>query len=635
MKKIVLMITLCLTLFAKDIVVFENEYNVLPLEKKVEKIIVGSKEIVNVSVLNENQSSNTLLKLFGKKSGNTSILIFYNDKSIENHHVYVNQNLGYVQKMINVLEPKVFLSRVGDASTVISGEFSDPHQKKRVYSVLENAGVDIKKLMDITRSKKVNKMIRTKLYLVEINNQKAEELGGVTGLGFFNKHTDIKLNANAATGVTFSGFLLDNFGEFSMQTGNSVVGTLNFLQDKGIAKILDDTVLLTTEDKNASFRVGGEVYIPTGIRENGVGFPTIELEEKEYGLSLVLTTYFMEKDNFMHMDIDIKDSAFDNTASHNVQLGEFTTVPSFVSKNIKTDIVAQSGQVIALGGRLHKEEYNQEQKIPLLGDIPLLGELFKRKVSGSKENDLLFFLVPEIVDANKKVLFSKECSVSVASASLKNNLLAVVLGSNELVLIDINDGKEMMHLKQDNVYVLDSRIASPYFLGDLIVFPTLDGKLVIVDEQTKKPIRDVVVSNEKFFGNIIYLQVLGDRLVAATKSKVVSISPKSINFLETDVKDVIVLENRIFVFTKDGRVILADADLKKLKERKFPFATFAGTIYGDFVYMIEKGGYVIATDLDLISTNVYKLPDEIESHVFTTGDALYYKNHFFKLNRKK
>lgn len=403
MKKIVLMITLCLTLFAKDIVVFENEYNVLPLEKKVEKIIVGSKEIVNVSVLNENQSSNTLLKLFGKKSGNTSILIFYNDKSIENHHVYVNQNLGYVQKMINVLEPKVFLSRVGDASTVISGEFSDPHQKKRVYSVLENAGVDIKKLMDITRTKKVNKMIRTKLYLVEINNQKAEELGGVTGLGFFNKHTDIKLNANAATGVTFSGFLLDNFGEFSMQTGNSVVGTLNFLQDKGIAKILDDTVLLTTEDKNASFRVGGEVYIPTGIRENGVGFPTIELEEKEYGLSLVLTTYFMEKDNFMHMDIDIKDSAFDNTASHNVQLGEFTTVPSFVSKNIKTDIVAQSGQVIALGGRLHKEEYNQEQKIPLLGDIPLLGELFKRKVSGSKENDLLFFLVPEIVDANKNI----------------------------------------------------------------------------------------------------------------------------------------------------------------------------------------------------------------------------------------
>ncbi|MBN1838494.1 MAG: PQQ-binding-like beta-propeller repeat protein [Campylobacterales bacterium] len=257
-----------------------------------------------------------------------------------------------------------------------------------------------------------------------------------------------------------------------------------------------------------------------------------------------------------------------------------------------------------------------------------LGENNGRYVASSQCGALV------VLDANQKTLFKKECDVSVASAALNGNLLALVLGSNELVLIDINDGRELMHLSQDNVYALDSRIAAPYFLGDLIIFPTLDGKLIIVDAQTKKPIRDVVVSNEKFFGNIIYLQVLGDRLVAATKSKVVSISPKSIHFLETDVRDVIVLKNRIFVFTKDGKVILTDADLNVLKDRKFTFATFAGTIYGNFIYMIEKGGYVIATDIDLISTNVYKLPDEIESNVFTTEDTLYYKNHFFKLNRK-
>ena len=329
--------------------------------------------------------------------------------------------------------------------------------------MLENAGIDTKKLMDITHTKKVNKMIRTKLYLVEINNQRAEELGGVTGLRFFDKHKDITLNANMATSVTFSGFLLDNLGDFSVKTGSSIVGTLNFLQDKGIAKILDDTVLLTTEDKNASFRVGGEVYIPTGIRENGVGFPTIELEEKEYGLSLVLTTYFMEKDNFMHMDIDIKDSAFDNTASHNVQLGEFTTVPSFVSKNIKTDIVAQSGQIIALGGRLHKEEYNQEQKIPLLGDIPLLGELFKRKVSGSKENDLLFFLVPEIVDANENINDThfyrdfknssnllRENILDINVSKAKNDIQSEIITKEQSILLEpkMNFAQEKEYEKQ-------------------------------------------------------------------------------------------------------------------------------------------------------------------------------------------
>jgi hypothetical protein len=296
------------------------------------------------------------------------------------------------------------------------------------------------------------------------------------------------------------------------------------------------------------------------------------------------------------------------------------SLPGSIVDSVRSGATLSNGQVINQKGL---------SNVKLPEGFTYLGEDNGRYVAASKCGAL------KIVDANQKVLFSKECSVSVASAALKGNMLALVLGSNELVLMDIVNGQEMMHVKHDNVYVLDSRIASPYFLGDLVVFPTLDGKLFIVDEQTKKPIRDIVVSNDKFFGNIIYLQVLGDRLVAATKSKVVSISPKSINFLEKEVKDVIVLENRIFVFTKDGQVILTDADLKVLKERKFPFATFSGTIHGAYIYMIEKGGYLIASDLELVSTNIYKLPDEIETHMFTTGDTFYYKDRFFKLNRTK
>ena len=295
------------------------------------------------------------------------------------------------------------------------------------------------------------------------------------------------------------------------------------------------------------------------------------------------------------------------------------SLPAAIIDSVRDGATLENGQLITKKGL---------SNIILPEGFIYLSENKERYIAASKSGELT------IMSADKKVIFSQKFDISIASATLNKNLLALVLGSNELVLVDITDGKRVMQLKQDDVYVLDSRIASPYFLGDLIVFPTLDGKLVIVDEKTKKPIRDVVVSNEKFFGNIIYLEVLGNRLVAATKSKVVSINPKSMGFLEADVKDVIVLENRIFVFTKDGRVILTDADLKVIKERKFPFATFAGTIHGDFIYMIEKGGYVIATDLDLISTNVYKLPDEIETHMFTTEDSLYYKNHFFKLNKK-
>ncbi|MDD3343172.1 MAG: hypothetical protein PHR87_06315 [Sulfurospirillaceae bacterium] len=296
------------------------------------------------------------------------------------------------------------------------------------------------------------------------------------------------------------------------------------------------------------------------------------------------------------------------------------SLPASIMDSVRDGATLENGQIITNKGL---------SDVILPEGFVYLGEDNNRYIAASKCGEI------SIVDAAKNVVYTHKFDITVASARLKGNLLALVLGSNEIVLVDIKTKSELLKLKQDDVFVLDSRIASPYFLGDLIVFPTLDGKLVIVDLQTLKPIRDVVVSNEKFFGNIIYLQVLGDRLVAATKSKVVSINPKSMSFLDADVRDVIVLENRIFVFTKDGKVILTDADLKVLKEKKFTFATFSGTIHGDFIYMIEKGGYIIATDLDLISMNVYKLPDEIETHIFTTGDTLYYKNHFFKLNKKQ
>ena len=482
MKKIILLIlSISLSLLAKDIVVYENEYLVLPLEKKVKKLVVGNKEIINVSMLNTGIKSTKLLKLFGKKSGNTSILLINKDGTLDNYHVYVNQNLGYIQKMINVIEPNLYISKVGDASTVISGKFRDPHEKKRVYALLEHAGLDLTKLMDITKTDKINKMIRTKLYLVEINNNRAKDLGGVTGLGYFDDHTKIAINSNSANSATFSGWLLDNQGQFAASGHEGLVATLNFLESKGIAKILDDTVLITTEDKNASFHVGGEVYIPIGMTQTSGGYPTIQLEEKEYGLRLTLTTSFLEKDGFMHMNISIVDSEFDPNKEHNVKLGvggfgsEPIEVPSFISKHIDTDVVSASGQLVALGGRLHTEDVEYEEKIPYLGDIPVLGKLFTRNVTSTKQNDLLFFLVPEIVDANEDINdtdFYKEFKVEstklhevILEEDKKSSKLieeeTVVVDEDSIIIEDENDNldnknvSQIIEVKDESIAVLD------------------------------------------------------------------------------------------------------------------------------------------------------------------------------------
>lgn len=175
-------------------------------------------------------------------------------------------------------------------------------------------------------------------------------------------------------------------------------------------------------------------------------------------------------------------------------------------------------------------------------------------------------------------------------------------------------------------------------MGELIIFPTLDGKLQVVDTTAKKIVRDVVVSSEKNFNNIIFFDVIEDKLVAATPTKVVSINPKFANFLDADVANIIFIKNGVYIFTKDGKIILTNTDLKVVKEQKFPFARFVGVIYGKYIYAVEKEGYLIATDINLATSNIFRfeapfygLSSRFEGFLFTSGDSIFYDDKQFKL----
>lgn len=296
------------------------------------------------------------------------------------------------------------------------------------------------------------------------------------------------------------------------------------------------------------------------------------------------------------------------------------SLPSTMVDVARNGATLENGQIITKKGLL-------DVKVPE-GYI-FLGNFNDKYLATSRCSNLV------IVDEKSNIIYEKSFDSIVASAAINDNRLAVVLGNNEVLLIDINTDKVLYKKTGDKVYAHDSKIAAPYFLTSLLIYPTLDGKLLIVDLKTNKLLRDVVVKSEKFFSNVIYLDVIGDRLVAATKQRVVSINPKTMAFLDKEVKDVIILKNRVLIFTKDGQVILTDADLKVLKTKKFKFASFVGTIHGEFVYIIERAGFMIATDIDLISSNIYKLPDDIESYVFTTDDKLFYKDKYFKLGKAR
>lgn len=230
---------------------------------------------------------------------------------------------------------------------------------------------------------------------------------------------------------------------------------------------------------------------------------------------------------------------------------------------------------------------------------------------------------------NKTLHFDRE----VLNVAEENNYLAAVLANNEILLYDLKTDDYAFKQKDEAAVANDIKVAAPHFLDDLVIFPTLDGKMVIVSIQSGEVLRNIAVSSGKYFNNVIFMEIVGDRLVAATQKRAVSVSPEFISTFELDIRDVIFVGDKVYLFSKQGEIVLTDADLREIRRKKFPFAHFDAAIYGDYVYGIESQGYIVAVDRDLLTSFVYELSSSIDGPVFSTGDRVYFRDYYFELKK--
>ncbi|PZT48032.1 hypothetical protein B6S12_06090 [Helicobacter valdiviensis] len=218
------------------------------------------------------------------------------------------------------------------------------------------------------------------------------------------------------------------------------------------------------------------------------------------------------------------------------------------------------------------------------------------------------------------------------SASMENNLIAMIFDDNSLQIFDFDTKKTLYKLSNPSAPTNNTLIASPYFLGDIIVMPTLDGKLVIIDKPSMRMIRNIVVNGEKHFNNVIFLDAIGNRMVAATPKRVISVSPSVINTFEVNLKDILFFEDRIFLFSSEGEVILTDVDLNEIKRLKFPFAHFSAPNHGRKINVLETQGYFLSIEDDLSGYEVFEIPSKIKEPAFSAGEKIFVDDSYLDLN---
>ncbi|WQS94317.1 plasmid stabilization protein [Helicobacter pylori] len=235
------------------------------------------------------------------------------------------------------------------------------------------------------------------------------------------------------------------------------------------------------------------------------------------------------------------------------------------------------------------------------------------------------------------------------NASVKGNLLAVVLADNSANLYDITSQKLLFSEKGSPSTTMNSLMAMPIFMDTVVVFPMLDGRLLVVDyvHGTPTPIRNIVINSEKFFNNITYLIVDGNNMIASTGKRILSVvSGQEFNY-DGDIVDLLYDKGTLYALTLDGQILQMDKSLRELNSVKLPFASLNTIVLNhNKLYSLEKRGYVIEVDLnDFNSYNIYKIPsigssklfssNRLDKGVFYDKNRVYYDRYYLDYNNFK
>ncbi|MBR9729345.1 type II secretion system secretin GspD [Shewanella intestini] len=155
------------------------------------------------------------------------------------------------------------------------------------------------------------------------------------------------------------------------------------------SNVLATPSITTLDNQEASFIVGDEVPILTGAQNssNGNSNPFQTVERKEVGVKLKVVPQINEG-NSVKLAIEQEVSGINGKTGVDV---------TFATRRLTTTVMADSGQIVVLGGLINEEVQESEQKVPFLGDLPIIGHLFKSSSSGKKKKNLMIFIRPTII----------------------------------------------------------------------------------------------------------------------------------------------------------------------------------------------------------------------------------------------
>jgi pilus assembly protein CpaC len=325
--------------------------------------------------------------------------------------VMVEADLTLLKEKLHQVLPKekIGAEAAGD-SIVLSGEVSGPvAQSTAIALALPYAGGKQDKVVNLMHVGGVQQVM-LEVRVAEINRLVAERIGvnfnalapgGNFGVNQINNLASVSDLTRVFTGVTRSSsttaFTQGLSSSIMALGGWTAAGTLwtvflDLLKQQNLGRLLAEPNLVTTSGQKASFLAGGEFPIP--VPQSGVGgAATITIEYKKYGVQLDFTPTVLNEGKIavkVHPIVSELDYANSITTSSYV-------VPGLRTREMDTHVEVMDGQTFAIAGLLQDASRNVINKFPVLGDIPILGVLFRSTNYQRNETELVTLVTPHLV----------------------------------------------------------------------------------------------------------------------------------------------------------------------------------------------------------------------------------------------
>ena len=387
---------------ARNIALVEGRGELLQFQRDVQKVALAEPKIADAVVISPRE-----VMVNAKTPGHTTLLIWETGSDPARYEIEVNKDNSDWDSFRKLIEDSAnggAVTVTGSGETIVlAGSVKSADDSKRLAGMAQTRAKTVINLLkappppdphQILLQVKFAAVDRTALTQVGFNlfSLNGKMIGG-TGTEQFTppRFTAISSNDTTSNTVNFS----DLLNLFAFRPDLNIGATIKALEEHDLLQILAEPNLICEEGKDASFLAGGSFPFPTitTTPTGGATAPVITVQFKPYGVKLDFTPTITPQ-GAINLKVAPEVSSLDFTNA--VTLQGFT-IPSLAQRRAETEVLLKDGESFAIAGLINQQVIETMDKVPGLGDIPILGKLFRSRSTQKSNDELLVVITPHFV----------------------------------------------------------------------------------------------------------------------------------------------------------------------------------------------------------------------------------------------